>query len=645
MAVYASDCETTGLLSQMATQEHPKLHNLCSIDVESGKVFLFEGSKRKEIQAWLNEGHTFITHNCYTYDMPALEMLGYDVSKTKWIDSLALSWYLEPTRQRHGLAEYGIEFGVPKPVIEDWSSQTQEEYNHRVIEDCKIQQALWKRQVSRLQELYGKDEGSFDRLVTYLMFKMSCLRQQQDNKWKLDIPAATLLQEQLGNEINEKTLGLISVMPKNPIYAVRKRCAKPYKKSGELSSSGEKWKELTESLGLPFSHSKDIKVIVSYEEGKPSSHVQMKAWLDSLGWVAETFKFVREDNGETRQIPQINLPGGDICQSVKDLIPKCEGIEFIAGLGILNHRFGMVKGWLRDGADGAITARAQGFTNTLRLMHREYCNTPSTRVKWGKEIRSLLVARDGFILQGADLSGVEDRLKQSFMWRLDEAYVRTQMEKGYDPHLATAVGAGLMTQAESDLYKSIKSKDKVDQTVQDHVDFKRLDLIRASGKSTNYACQYSAGVKTIARTAKVTEKVAKKLHDGYWKLNWAVKKIATMTTVKKTSFGEWQFNPVNKFWYSLRNEKDRFSTLIQGTGSYVFDIWLYQCLQLAGKRGLEFKMLAQQHDDVAIELTDGMQEEYEKLMRDGIERVNQTVKLNRVLDCDVIHGYNGAEIH
>jgi hypothetical protein len=266
-------------------------------------------------------------------------------------------------------------------------------------------------------------------------------------------------------------------------------------------------------------------------------------------------------------------------------------------------------------------------------------------VKWGKEIRSLLVAREGCILQGADLSGVEDRLKQSFMWRLDEAYVRTQMEKGYDPHLATAVGAGLMTQAESDLYKSIKSKSKEDQTVQDHVDFKRLDLIRASGKSTNYACQYSAGVKTIARTAKVTEKVAKKLHDGYWKLNWAVKKIATMTTVKKTSFGEWQFNPVNRFWYSLRNEKDRFSTLIQGTGSYVFDIWLYQCIQLANKRGLDFKMLAQQHDDIAIELKEGMQEEYEKLMRDGIERVNQTVKLNRMLDCDVIHGYNGAEIH
>jgi DNA polymerase I-like protein with 3'-5' exonuclease and polymerase domains len=231
------------------------------------------------------------------------------------------------------------------------------------------------------------------------------------------------------------------------------------------------------------------------------------------------------------------------------------------------------------------------------------------------------------------------------MWRIDEAYVRTQMEAGFDPHLSTAASAGLMTWEEVELYKAIKTKDKVDLTEQDKEDYKRLDLVRAAGKSTNYACQYSAGVKTIARTAKVSEKVAKKLHDGYWKLNWAVRKIATMTTVKKTTFGDWQFNPINKFWYSLRNEKDRFSTLIQGTGAYVFDIWLYQCIQLAKKRGLEFKMLAQQHDDVAIELDDGKQEEYEKLMRDGIERVNQTVKLNRLLDCDVIFGYSGSEIH
>lgn len=125
--------------------------------------------------------------------------------------------------------------------------------------------------------------------------------------------------------------------------------------------------------------------------------------------------------------------------------------------------------------------------------------------------------------------------------------------------------------------------------------FSKLDEVRAAGKATNYACQYGAGVKTVARTAKVSEKVAKKLHTGYHKLNWSIEKIASMMVVKQTSFGSWQINPINKLWYSLRSDKDRFSTLIQGTGSYVLDLWLYHTEKLAKQRGLDYVLLGQFH--------------------------------------------------
>lgn len=646
MTIYASDLESTGLLEQMAKQEFPRLHNLCSIDIETQEVILFEHTDRVGIQAWLDEGHTFIMHNCYTYDMPVLEFLGYDFSKTKFIDSLALSWALEPTRMQHGLAAYGEEFGVKKPAIEDWSTQTQEEYNHRVIEDCKIQRKLWLRQVSRLEELYGKEEGSYKRYVDYLMFKMSCLRQQQDNRMKIDVPAANLLRNVLENKINEKTALLIEVMPMVNVYSKKTRPSKPFKKTGELSATGEKWKALTEEHKVGFDFSGEIKVIVETKQGNPASPLQMKAWLDSYGWVPETFRFVKENNGEMRKIPQYNLKGGEICQSVKDLIPKCAGIEHIAGLGILNHRYSVVNGWLTiaDENDGYITARAQGFTNTLRLQHKEYCNVPSTRVAYGKELRSLIICEDAETLMGSDLSSVEDRLKQSFIWKLDKAYVLTQMVDGYDPHTATAIMAGLMTIEEDFLYKEIKNKTR-EFLAFEISDWPRIDLIRAAGKSTNYACQYGAGVSTIARTAKVSERVAKKLHEGYWILNWAVKKVASMTTVKQTSFGVWQYNPVNKFWYSLRGEKDRFSTLIQGTGSYVFDIWVFHCLRISKQRGMPFKMIAQTHDDLVVALPKGEEEEYKSIFNDGMAALNKAVSLNRQLDCDIAIGLNGAEIH
>ena len=596
MGIYAADLECTGLLHQMKKQDNPRLHNFCAIPIDSDEIILFEGTQRKDIQDFLDQGHTLVMHYGKLFDFEALQFLGFDVSKSKLIDSVPLSWYLEPDRVVHGLEKYGEEFGVPKPPIVDWESLTQEDYNHRVIEDCKIQKRLWKKQVSRLQELYGKEEGSYKRIVDFLMWKMDQQVMQQRNKWKLDVDAAKELQKELQEEVEKKTDALRLAMPKNPIYVKKSRPAKPFLKTGELSSTGLKWKELTESLGLPFDHKEDIKVIKEYEVGNPASHTQIKAWLDSLEWEPREFKFVREDDGTTRQIPQVNLRGGEVCQSVKDLIPKCAGIEHIAGLGILNHRNSMVKVFLRDHVDGYLEAGCQGFTNTLRLQHSApLVNIPSLRVAYGEQIRSLLIARDGCSLLGSDLSSLEDRLKHHFQWKLDPEYVKSQMSDGFDPHMTVACLGGLMTEDEMEWYKQYKKLDKKDHTEEGDKEFKRLDAIRGAGKSTNYACQYGAGVKTIARTAKVSEKVAKQLHSGYHKLNWSIEKIASMMTTKKTSFGTWQLNPINKFWYSLRSDKDKFSTLIQGTGAYILDLWLYHCNRLAAKRGLEFKLLGQFH--------------------------------------------------
>lgn len=657
MGIYAADCETSGLLEDLYKQDSPKLHNFCAIPIDGDNEIILFDKNNRGMQKWLDEGHTLVIHNGILFDGEALKFFKYDLSKCTIIDSLALSWYLEPTRMRHGLAEYGEEFGIPKPVVEDWEGLTQAEYNHRVIEDCKIQKRLWLRQVQRLKALYGNEPGSYDRVVSFLMWKMEELRQQQTNKWKLDVAGAENLQDELAAEILIKTEALREAMPKNKIYAVRKRPAKPFKKTGELSATGEKWKALTESMGLPFDHKDDIKVVVNEEPGNPASHTQIKAWLDGLGWQAETFKFVREEDGTTRQIPQINLKGGEICQSVKDLIPKCAGIEHLAGLGILNHRYGVVKGFLRDQVDGYLIASAQGFTNTLRLQHREIVNLPSLRVKYGAELRGLLVADDGKILLGSDLSSLEDRIKHHFQWKLDPKYVQSQMDPLFDPHIAIATSAGLMTEAEGNFYKWVKAKRPSDfplsgfdnlkaLSIEDQdAEFHRLDEVRAKGKSTNYAAQYGAGIKTIARTAKVSEKVGKQLHDGYHKLNWSIAKIASMTTVKKTPFGTWQLNPINKFWYSLRSDKDRFSTLVQGTGAYVLDMWLYNVNKLSKARQMDFKLLGQFHDELILSVPDDMQDEYKQLVEDGLEKVNKALKLNRDFGCGIEFGSRYSEIH
>ena len=129
----------------------------------------------------------------------------------------------------------------------------------------------------------------------------------------------------------------------------------------------------------------------------------------------------------------------------------------MVGLGVYKHRKAMVQGWLNNHDKGFLTARAQGFTNTLRLKHAELVNLPSGRVLLGAEIRSLLTVRHpDNVLLGSDLSSLENRLKFHFQMPLDPDFVNAQMSDDFDPHLAIAVMAGLLTQDEENFYKVVK---------------------------------------------------------------------------------------------------------------------------------------------------------------------------------------------
>jgi DNA polymerase III alpha subunit (gram-positive type) len=73
----------------------------------------------------VNPENTLVCHNIVRFDVPLYEkILGIKV-RASVVDSLGLSWYLYPERgQRdHGLASYGIEFGILKTKVEgdEWA--------------------------------------------------------------------------------------------------------------------------------------------------------------------------------------------------------------------------------------------------------------------------------------------------------------------------------------------------------------------------------------------------------------------------------------------------------------------------------------------------------------------------------------------
>ena len=103
------------------------------------------------------EDTLFVCHNNIRHDKVVFErILGLNLPYSKFVDSLALSWYLFPERNEHGLESWGVSFGFPKVKVnkEEWAEGNVELMRERVLRDVKINWLLWEKQKARLEEIY-----------------------------------------------------------------------------------------------------------------------------------------------------------------------------------------------------------------------------------------------------------------------------------------------------------------------------------------------------------------------------------------------------------------------------------------------------------------------------------------------------------
>lgn len=626
MTVAVFDVEADGLTPT-------KLHCL-SVNIAGKKK---STTNYENMRAFFNGADIVVGHNIARWDIPNVErLLGIKV-RAKIVDTLALSWYLEPKRLKHGLAEWGEEFGVPKPPVDDWDNQPIEVYLHRCEQDVAINTKLWDRQWKQLVRLYGSEEAAW-RLVDYLSFKMDCAREQEASRWKLDVEHTTIVRDKLELEKQAKTIELTEAMPRISIVKERTKPVKMYLKGkvNTLSVAGERWFELLSGQNLPEDYEGVVHEVMGYKEPNPGSSDQVKDWLYSHGWVPETFEFKRnKETGDVRQIPQVNLKhGAGICPSIKRLYAKEPKLEVLDGLSVLTHRISILNGFLNNvDGDGYVQAQVQGLTNTLRFKHRVVVNLPGVDKPYGADIRGCLVAPEGYELCGSDQSSLEDRVKQHYMWPYDAEYVKEMMTPDFDPHIDLAIMCELMSKEDGDKYK------QADGVFQHTPLYKALKKVRAVGKKVNYTAVYGAGDAAVARAAEVDLKRGAKYREAYWKRNWAVLKIAEDQTVKSCLGGKWLFNPVSKLWYSLRHEKDRFSTLAQGTGVWCFDTWIKNFRKVRGQ------LTAQMHDEVILCVKIGYRKQCTDMLKQAMQATNEELKLNRELDCSIDFGQSYAQIH
>lgn len=615
--MWVFDIETDGLLDEMT-----KIHVLSYS--KDGKEIISTGDY-DEMREFFNTHHYLIGHNIIRFDIPAVEkILGIKV-KAKLVDTLALSWYLHFDRQKHGLESYGEDYGVPKPVVKDWHNLTYEEYAHRCSEDVKINSRLWRDLWHKLNKLY-QDEDELDRFIQYLSFKLDCMREQEALGWKLDVERTQAAYDEIMALKAEKEEALAEAMPRRTLTAVRTRPKVMHKKDGSLSSHGERWTALCAENKMPIS-AEQITVVTGTERANPNSNDQVKDWLYSLGWQPKTWKFLRDKaTGDERKIEQVRKDG-ELCDSVRGLSGVDPAVDLLDGLTVLTHRAGILKSFLESvDVNGYLKAEVMGFTNTLRFRHaKPLVNLPSVDKPYGDVIRGVLTCPEGYTLCGADMTSLEDTTKRHYMQPLDPEYVKEMSREGFDPHLDLAKFAGDVTQQEIDDYNAGKRPD--------------LKKLRKAYKVVNYSATYGVGAPKLARETGMSERDAKKLLNAFWQRNWAIEKVAGGLRVRELFGTMWLQNPVSKFWYQLRSDKDRFSTLNQGTGVFCFDNWVALC------RRNGVKTIGQFHDEVIALVEKGQEDDTKHIMTEAVAKLNGRLNLNVPLGTDVQFGNTYADIH
>jgi len=99
-----------------------------------------------------------VGHNVALFDLLVIKkLLGYYPDHALVIDTLWLSWYTDPNRIKHGLEDYGLEFGYPKVKVdqEEWSQGNMDLMIDRCETDVRINWRVWEKQCKILGGLYG----------------------------------------------------------------------------------------------------------------------------------------------------------------------------------------------------------------------------------------------------------------------------------------------------------------------------------------------------------------------------------------------------------------------------------------------------------------------------------------------------------
>lgn len=686
--------------------ESTKIWTVCATNIQSGekiKVNPFKDVAAKDQLVsfiFKKPNPTLGFHFGLGYDMFVLQNLldiKFTVGKDtieghpcQFVDTLYLSMFLNPDRSGHSVEAFGEILGLPKidwrekaielGLIEKDSPKGAEfmqwhpEMDVYCERDVDVNIMLYEYLKKEWQEVYGKPFSITDAFKCGQkgFYLMSC---QELTGFKFDVEGGLKLKERIGLMM-EEIRG--EVEPKLPPRALKKSeekyytmPAKPWKKSGEFSSSWEKFVEkhngvLDTNTGLWEFYGEKYPVVAGAMLNiklpmEMANQDQMKDWFLENNWKPTLWNFQRGSDGKpmrdpkTRQLIQTSpkiQEQGKICPNLM----KLEGdiVKLVVKWLSLRNRQSVLEGWLtneRLQMDGRIGAGRSGIAATHRQKHKTCVNVPkaSEKVLLGKEFRSLWIADKGMLIAAGDAAALEGRVQGHYCFKYDGGATADELLKG-DVHSKNARFA---------FYDHVPEVSKFDIT---SADFSKDDPTfkpyRDWSKNGYYACMYGCAGPKLAATLNIPVKMGNDKLQAFWDANPATKELKENLEKYWTTAGREKYLPaIDGRMLCTRKKSALLNTIFQSCGGIAMDYALcFLDLWLGGLhwkdrkpyyvyKGYVVKRVAYMHDEVEFECEEEVADEIARMIEKAIEKAGQHLKLKVPLAGEGKTGKSWCEVH
>jgi DNA polymerase I-like protein with 3'-5' exonuclease and polymerase domains len=569
------------LLDIETNTQHNQVWVVVTKDIDTGEIKVWK--QAKPLVEYLKDTTLIVAHNGINFDFPLLNKLwGTKIHGNQVFDTLTVSRLLDPSLENgHSLEAWGERLGLQKidyRTVWLWMTNRSEKDTPKLLEFDEPHEALMDhycvRDVEVLEVLYHhlvkelKDKEFSDQSVELEHKVAAIISKQEKNGFKLDQVYATNLLV----DIQGKLDGIYEQMQQRwpPVTLER----------------------ISEKTGKRLKDS-----IVTFN---PGSRQQIAEKLIELGWKPTK----KTEKGQVI-----------VDESVLSELKYPEA-KLILDYLLLQKRISQIKSWFDCvGSDGRVHGRV--ITNgavTGRMTHSSpnMAQIPNSGSLYGPECRECWTVDDGYVLVGADASGLELRMLAHYM--KDDEYVKTVVEgsskDGTDVHTKNQKAAGLQT--------------------------------RDQAKTFIYGFLYGAGPAKIGAIVGGSAKDGQRLINSFLKATPSLQRLRD-TVAKYASKGFVPGLDGRKIW--VRSEHSALNSLLQGAGAIV----MKQALVLLEKdirvNKLRARFVANVHDEWQIECHPDDAQAVGKLAVASIKAAGEHFNLRCPLDGEYKIGKSWRQTH